>query len=1009
MPRKDRLTVSGSGYLTFREYTVTGREQTFRRDTYGQNDRFQNRADLLISGPVWKNLYVHAQVYRDSYGITPVRPVFRFMWLGHDAQVTVGDISPNLGQGNEFVIFSGRSLRGVQIEGQLGRQGRFLTFGSLIASRVQTESFPGDGTAGPYQLKYKPIVQGSEVVYVDGVRQRFGLDGDYTMDYINGWLTFNGTRIIAPTQTIEISYETYGTGETKDQLFGIRLDSSLTPRLTLGLTYLGQRAGTRLPPGTVQQEQRGVDVIVSPTNSQGPFYVRTPGPMVPESETVTVNGQAQVRNVHYFINYETAALNFVQPIPEGTEIVVRFKYLEEFDRASGDRGILGLDGSLTLGRGLTINAQYAISDGAINTRGGYGFGGLGGYGGYYGGYGSYGSYGGYGSYSGSSGWGGYSTYGGSYPGLFRQASLPPRTGRGEALRLRATGQWKAFNFSAEYKNIGDNFTPVDSTGFFYNERGFNFNLAYSPSPKLNVYYRYDRYERPESSGLPAETAGRLIATQSSGGLTWRFGSASQLTLSHNTYGNLGTLRETSLSRDSLSISHRFGSFNFLGSFDRSVNFSATHQTGEQTTPGGFSSLYGEGRSETRSGRLALSYDASNGRFGLRADYAFSEALSSRACTRSESANFGVNFVPTEMVSLNISHRLSKSRSTANPDLIVTGLEGTPSSTPEATAGTPPETSPNRQYFGGFSNNPFGGYGGYGGYSGFSSFGTYGYGSNTNSVSTAVALNFTPPGPWSFSLSYDKQYYEGRFAGAGNQTEGLSFQFGCQLAQNLNFGGSYSLQGLRYLDQNEVTHTNIFNLNLSFQPSSQVRLNLDFQDMRTDSKEGNRPLPLSTGLGAGTGLNPLPGSGLGTGVNPNLTYSSTPNLGTTGDSTTYGGYATGYGSSYGYGSYYGGGYYGGYYGGGMGSLSNRFLSYGIGLEYRLPGRRGHTFFVRFRSDTSEGGFQSFNRNLLSLGLNFQLTDIIGLRISFDRRGYVDPRDHDNNYTSNMFNAELGVRF
>jgi len=48
-------------------------------------------------------------------------------------------------------------------------------------------------------------------------------------------------------------------------------------------------------------------------------------------------------------------------------------------------------------------------------------------------------------------------------------------------------------------------------------------------------------------------------------------------------------------------------------------------------------------------------------------------------------------------------------------------------------------------------------------------------------------------------------------------------------------------------------------------------------------------------------------------------------------------------------------------------------------------------------------------MASLGADFRLTDVVNLRLSYDFTDYADSRQNTNNYTSSMFNGEIGVRF
>jgi len=298
-----------------------------------------------------------------------------------------------------------RRLTGLEARGRVGGKFEYLAFGSQVGGSIRTETFIGDGTPGPYYLTFVPIVDGSAVVVVDGIIQQpgFGDTGDYTLNPSTGELLFNGATIIAPTSRIEVRYETLSGGGSSDWLLGGQLRWSPAGRFRMGLQYLTQIAGTGSLSGPT--ERRVTDQFAVPTPSSGPFSVR-PRPIVPGSETVQVNGILQERDVDYEIAYETGELRFFQILAEGATITVRFSVIEAVDLGSGNRSIMGLDGSYSFGNLGAVQFAIAKSSGDAGTQSNpFSFTGTsGGYGGGYGGGGGGGFGGGFGS-------GGYGTDG----------------------------------------------------------------------------------------------------------------------------------------------------------------------------------------------------------------------------------------------------------------------------------------------------------------------------------------------------------------------------------------------------------------------------------------------------------------------------------------------------------------------------------------------------------------------------------------------------------------------
>lgn len=78
--------------------------------------------------------------------------------------------------------------------------------------RFETFTFFGvDGLQGPYQIgqgaNARPIVPGSEQVWLDGQLLEQGAHKDYTIDYPTGWITFSVKHPIDRRSRIEIDYE----------------------------------------------------------------------------------------------------------------------------------------------------------------------------------------------------------------------------------------------------------------------------------------------------------------------------------------------------------------------------------------------------------------------------------------------------------------------------------------------------------------------------------------------------------------------------------------------------------------------------------------------------------------------------------------------------------------------------------------------------------------------------------------------------------------------------------
>lgn len=959
--RQEKLQFSGFADLGFTLRSVSGSGDTFSQDQFGRDKLFNQNTSLLVTGPIWKalNLNVHAQVEQRSFGFNDTKPVWRVFWEDQNTKVTFGDIQPQIGDTNEFVPFS-RRLTGLEARGRLGGKFEYLAFGSQVGGSIRTETFVGDGTPGPYYLTFVPIVDGSAVVVLDGIIQQpgYGDTGDYTLNPSTGELLFNGATIIAPTSRIEVRYETLSGGGASDWLLGGQFRWSPAGRFRLGVQYLTQIAGSTGIDGPT--ETRVTDQFQVPTPSSGPFSIR-PRPIVPGSETVQVNGILQERDVDYEIAYETGELRFFQILAEGATITVRFSVIEDVDLGSGNRTIYGLDGSYSLGNVGAVQFAVAKSSGEAGTSSNpFSF--TGSSGGFYGGTtgydsGLYGSTGGLFDTGGTYGGGGFSTNAGTvfrgrlstrprraredsvargWDALSRQSatSQAARGGGGEAYKLNVNSKLGDFKFSGQLKSISDNFSRIDSTGFFQNEKGVALQFQYEPGRRFSLSHRFDYNTRPYStaSGSDAEdtVTTRVKSTVNITALTWRVLPDASLTFQRNAQSNSGGGSANELVRNALTYTHRLG---------QSLSFNAGFEQAASTTRGTnlTSGASASNNSDTTSGRFGLSYNTSGGKFGARFDYSFSSTSSASAKNSASSIQGSLNYQPLKWLSLQLTHQLSDSQNesligrtftrvprvgTVEHLLYRLELERRRQTGVGVFDGTTDPVVPTDPLTGGNINSS----------------------SITNNTTQNTNLSILMPLSSRLSLSNNFSYSvtdNGRLA--GSNSTGWQSNLNYQVSQGINLGFGYSLQGLKYTDSGDSTGTGIINFNADWRASSRLDFRFDYQSLNTTNR---------------------------TGETTDETDPSTQGL--EGDSA--------------------------------------FSSWGLDMRYQLGGRSGHSLFASLRSDSSSGGTStSFSRFNFSTGMDFRLTSVIGLQLSYDLTNYSNDGETNNGYTAHLFNAGVGARF
>lgn len=201
------------------DVTVRG-AKTFRVSTQTSGDAdFGQSLDLSISGELTKGLQVSGSIsdrgYDPTYGyansrVSELDQVKLRVWSQQvDAQI--GDIVMDMYGPSG----AGRSVSGASVKVAFPT---WHTSAAVARPRGRQEtykSYASDGFQGPYRITQgggaRPIVPGSEVVWLDGRRLERGADKDYTIDYALGEVTFGPQLPVDSRSRIEIDYEPLAT------------------------------------------------------------------------------------------------------------------------------------------------------------------------------------------------------------------------------------------------------------------------------------------------------------------------------------------------------------------------------------------------------------------------------------------------------------------------------------------------------------------------------------------------------------------------------------------------------------------------------------------------------------------------------------------------------------------------------------------------------------------------------------------------------------------------------
>jgi hypothetical protein len=445
-------------------------------------------------------------------------------------------------------------------------------------------------SVGPYQLRYGPVVSGSEQVFVGGVLQHAGTD--YLLDADRGVIQF--TRLILSSEPIRVIYRQVRDGQLQERIAG--------------------------------------------ADSAGPYSL-SEAPVLPDSESVIVvdaRGLSlpQIRGRDYQLNATAGTITFLQgPLARGSVAVVLYRP-RHASLAEPAGGVVGLDGTLRLGKAASVTAQLARSGGSTSASG-------------------------------------------SAMTLEGKVGLLPAKG---TPRLR---------LGAALKSIDAGFSPIDTSGFLRNERGLSLDGDFAVNPYVRLYSRWEQGRRPLSYGATTTPDEIVSARQSVSGLTVQYPGWPSLTIQSTRLDQEGHTGTGSQANDSVRLQYDRHHFRASAEWARGAT-EGQSLVGTGTT--GSTAGSATGPASTDTAKLSLAYSPSD-RLTFSANGVTSQIRSlaadgSERETHARSVDLNATYRPARALQLSADYLLSDSgtpltglASTTTPSLPVTrdlsGLGGTP--------------------------------------------------------------------------------------------------------------------------------------------------------------------------------------------------------------------------------------------------------------------------------------------------------------------------------------------
>lgn len=906
---RSELKITGQHNLRYHMENIAGSRDSYENATYygrrgmgGYTD-----TDVTVTGKLF-GLVSFETRYTDSLYGMPYDNRVKLSYATKAFSVEAGDIQAGI-TGNSLLDFS-RSLRGVTLSANVAKGIKLNTLYTEEKAQTRTIVINGANRSGPYYVFAGQVVDGSARVRVNN--RDMVLGQDYTLDPYTGELNFLNGFIVHELDTIAVTFETYGYNQSPGILTGWRADIASLKPFKLGVTYLNQTSNGRSGRLQTRTEQ-----FYGYNSSAAPYVLELPVEvtLIRDSEgkitgctpvypmTVTVSGLPQVYGTDYVLDpLLPNRVYFKMAIPS-TQIIKIIYTPASSDVSSGDRSVLGFDLNTPLGKWGNITAELATSS----------------------------------------------------------LSLGAQSASAGAWQIRSDMKFAKDKLRLNWtlKNIGADFTAIQSPGFRRNDRGLSLTADYQPNNRVKLNATLERTRRPAYSytttstgtGGLASTAGLDDYNQLSLRAHWQISKNGTLSLTHNNMRTvLGAGGRSTYLTDSLTYQQTLGQLTLDASLGRqNASTTATYYAGNTGT-GSQVASYG---SDALNARLAARW-----RLGERLSFDTTITNSSmRSAEGKRNTAQDISLSTRAMPMKNMTVTLGYQYQTSGGYSLFGTYAG--SSTTVGTTAT-------RQYgtvgylgggltgyYGGGVNSGLGGYGNYSG--GFGS-GTYGLGSASfggNSRGVNLAINYQP---WP-TVTFDLNYMAGSSVGDylfNSKRSGVSLNATYNPGQRLSLFGGAMFQNVSYVGSDGGTKTSTLYLNVQARPWGKLVTTANINFMRSSTR------------------------------------ADSSSSGSTGDLT--------------------GGYYGSGYGSYFGSGSTNLSSYGLRLEY--PVWTASNLFLQWETADSTGYLASAQRTL-SFGLAFDLGQNTQFQVGWRDQHYTargtSAGSADYSYHVRSIDADLGLRF
>ncbi|MEI7576307.1 MAG: hypothetical protein WCK51_05390 [Armatimonadota bacterium] len=356
----NRLQWSGQRTLGFHQFRFEGDAESFNALTnFGTGlQTFSDTGNITVRADKLFDFVSFDAQFTDNRFSDPEQQRTLLNYKRGGLDLNYGTIRASLTGGNQFVSFN-RSLDGFSGGFKKGRfDGRFISSDARGAARTITVE--GNNTSGPFYLQTGRIISDSLQVQVDGKPQVVGQD--YVADNQLGTITFLN-KVIAPTSTINASYESFDFGGQRGSIRGTGFTYDLGWAGRLGFTSVEQLTGDSNSNSIREEKSFGFG------RPGDQYYLQ----FEPEKATIriTVNGIPRTFSVlddgisDFYLDPRLPILIISRiAIPTTQEIIFSYRP-KVIQTASGDRQVTGLDYTVFAPGSKTTYIKFSQASGLV--------------------------------------------------------------------------------------------------------------------------------------------------------------------------------------------------------------------------------------------------------------------------------------------------------------------------------------------------------------------------------------------------------------------------------------------------------------------------------------------------------------------------------------------------------------------------------------------------------------------------------------------------------------------